>query len=98
LLSLRTHGEDVSFEVRVIPRSSRSEIRGVTGSALKVNLSAPPVDGAANTALCELLAEVLGVPRRAVEISHGLHAKRKTVRVSGLSLETLRARLEAAAS
>ena len=98
MLSLRTHGEDVSFEVRVIPRSSRSEIRGVTGSALKVNLCAPPVDGAANAALCELLAEVLGVPRRAVEISHGLHAKRKTVRVSGLSLETLRARLEAAAS
>ena len=98
MLALRAIGDDVSFEVRVTPRSSRSEIRGVTGSALKVNLSAPPVDGAANIALCELLAEVLGVPRRAVEVSHGLRAKRKTVRVSGLSLETLRTRLEAAAS
>jgi uncharacterized protein len=98
MLALRAIGDDVSFEVRVTPRSSRSEIRGITGSALKVNLSAPPVDGAANIALCELLAEVLGVPRRAVEVSHGLHAKRKTVRVSGLSLETLRTRLEAAAS
>ncbi|HKP56202.1 MAG TPA: DUF167 domain-containing protein [Polyangiales bacterium] len=98
MLALKVAGEDVSFEVRVTPRSSRSEIRGVTGSALKVNLSAPPVDGAANAALVELLAEVLGVPRRAVEISHGLQAKRKTVRVTGLSLETLRSRLEAAAS
>ncbi|HKU44490.1 MAG TPA: DUF167 domain-containing protein [Polyangiales bacterium] len=95
MLALHSHGAAVSFEVRVTPRASRSQIRGLVGTALKVNLAAPPVDGAANAALCELLAEVLGVPRRAVEISHGHQSKRKTVRVTGLTLETVRERLAA---
>jgi uncharacterized protein (TIGR00251 family) len=98
MLAVKESGDGVSFEVRVAPRASRSLLRGVSDGALKVSLTAPPVDGAANAALCEYLAEVLDVPRRSVEITHGLQSKRKTVRVLGLDAATLTARLEGAAN
>jgi uncharacterized protein (TIGR00251 family) len=94
VLAVRESADSVSFEVRVTPRASRSGLRGISEGSLKLGLTAPPVDGAANAALCEYLAEVLEVPRRAVEITHGLQARRKTVRVSGLDSETLRARID----
>jgi uncharacterized protein (TIGR00251 family) len=93
MLAVKQSGDGVSFEVRVTPRASKSGLRGVSEGALKVSLTAPPVDGAANTALCEYLAELLDVPRRAVEITHGLQGRRKTVRVFGLDAATLSARL-----
>jgi uncharacterized protein (TIGR00251 family) len=60
--------------VHVQPRASRAEIVGVHGAALKVRLLAPSVDGAANEALAALLAERLGVPRRAVRALAGAAA------------------------
>jgi uncharacterized protein (TIGR00251 family) len=96
MLAVKQSGDGVSFEVRVTPRASKSALRGVSEGALKVSLTAPPVDGAANTALCEYLAELLDVPRRAVEITHGLQGRRKTVRVLGLDAPTLSARLDGA--
>jgi uncharacterized protein len=75
----------VSFEVVVVPRASRSRVVGLHGDALKVTLAAPPVDGAANEALCETLAKALGVPKRAVQITHGAQSKTKTVQVDGVS-------------
>jgi uncharacterized protein (TIGR00251 family) len=75
----------VSFEVVVVPRASRSRVVGLHGDALKVTLAAPPVDGAANEALCETLAKALGVPKRAVHITHGAQSKTKTVQVDGVS-------------
>lgn len=74
----------VRFTVRVQPRASRSEVVGAHGGALKVRLQAPPVDGAANAALVELLAESLGVPRRAVRIVAGESSRSKTVDVDGV--------------
>lgn len=74
----------VRFTVRVQPRASRSEVVGAHGGALKVRLQAPPVDGAANEALVELLAESLGVPRRAVRIVAGESSRSKTVDVDGV--------------
>jgi uncharacterized protein (TIGR00251 family) len=96
MLAVKQTTDGVCFEVRVAPRASRAALRGVTEGALKVSLTAPPVDGAANAALCEYLAEVLGVPRRAVEITHGHHARRKTVRVSGLDVEAVTTRIKIA--
>ena len=93
MLVVKESEDSVTFDVRVVPRASRSELRGVIDGALKVSLSAPPVDGAANAALIEFLAELLSVQRRAVEIQHGLQSKRKVVRVSGLDAKTLRVRL-----
>ena len=74
----------VRFTVRVQPRASRSEVVGAHGGALKVRLQAPPVDGAANAALVDLLAESLGVPRRAVRIVAGASSRSKTVDVDGV--------------
>jgi uncharacterized protein len=79
----------VRFAVRVQPRASRSEIAGVHGAALKVRLSAPPVDGAANVALVALLAEALGIPRRDVRIVSGASSRGKVVEVDGASVENI---------
>jgi len=84
-LTVREGDNSVRFAVRVQPRASRSEIVGVHGDALKVRLSAPPVDGAANEALVELIAEVLGVSRRAVRIVSGETSRSKAVEVEGVA-------------
>jgi hypothetical protein len=89
-LAVSRRGDAVRFAVRVQPRASRSEVAGVHGDALKVRLSAPPVDGAANEALVRLLAEALGVPRRAVRIESGHGSRTKRVEVEGVEPEAVR--------
>ena len=83
-LSLAERCGGVRFAVRVQPRASRSEVAGVLGDALKVRLQAPPVDGAANAALVDFLADALGVPRRAVRIVAGESSRSKVVEVDGV--------------
>jgi uncharacterized protein (TIGR00251 family) len=80
----------VRFTVRARPRAARSEIAGVLGGALKVRLAAPPVEGAANAALIELLADELDVPRAAVRIISGATARSKLVEVTGIDARRLR--------
>ena len=75
----------VRFKVHVQPRASRTEIVGVHGTALKVRLHSPPVDGAANMELVDFLAKTLGVSRRAVRIVSGQSSRGKTVEVEGVS-------------
>ena len=75
----------VTFAVRVIPRSSRNQIVGVEGGALKIKLTAPPVEGAANAALVEFVAVWLGVRRSSVSITSGDKARNKLVRVNGVT-------------
>lgn len=77
----------VTFAVRVIPRSSRNQVAGVQGDALKVKLTVPPVEGAANEALIGFLAERLGVRKSAVSIISGERNRSKTVRVDGVTRE-----------
>lgn len=95
-LIVREARDGVTFEVRVAPRASRSKLNGVSDGALKISLTAPPVEGAANAALCELLSEVLGVPRRAVEIRQGERGKRKVVWIGALTRQALLDRVNAA--
>jgi uncharacterized protein len=95
-LVVQQRGDAISFEVRVTTRASRSSLRGVSEGALKIALTAPPVDGAANAALCDFLAELLKVSRRAVDIERGQQARRKTVRVVGMDAAALREKLKAA--
>jgi uncharacterized protein (TIGR00251 family) len=80
--------------VRVQPRASRTEVAGTQQGALKVRLQAPPVDGAANEALVDFLAESLGVPRRQVRIVSGATARTKVVEVTGVDVDAVM-RLEA---
>lgn len=78
--------------VRVTPRARRNAI-ALEGDTLRVWLTAPPVDGAANAALLALLAERLGIPKRAVTLVRGETAREKVVAIEGVSVETLRQRL-----
>ncbi|MGQ9627901.1 MAG: DUF167 domain-containing protein [Anaerolineae bacterium] len=82
-----------AFAVRVVPRAGRNEISGVQGNALKVRLTAPPVQDAANEALIELLAKQLGVNRSQIEIAAGKTSRRKMVCVLGLLPEEVEDRL-----
>jgi uncharacterized protein (TIGR00251 family) len=75
------------FRVHVQPRASKNEIVGKHGDALKVRLTAPPIDSAANNALVALLAEALGVSRRDVQIIAGATSRMKLVEVAGISIE-----------
>lgn len=71
--------------MRVSPRASRTAIVAVIGdgaqTALKIALQAPPIDGRANAALIEFLAEILGVPRSSIEIASGERGRNKTLLV-----------------
>jgi uncharacterized protein (TIGR00251 family) len=94
-LDLREQDGGVSFEVRVSSRASRAAVGGVHGSALKLSLTAAPVDGAANEALIELLASALGVHKGAIRILRGEHSRNKSLRVEGLDAAAARAALSA---
>ena len=76
----------VTFAVRVAPRASRDAIEGEHGGALKVRLTAPPVDDRANEALRGLLAESLNVPISAVKIVAGAKSRTKRVAIAGVTL------------
>jgi uncharacterized protein (TIGR00251 family) len=75
----------VRFSVRVQPRASRSEVVGIYGDALKVRLSSPPVDGAANDELVKFLAHVFAVDRRDVRILAGESSRSKIVEIEGIT-------------
>jgi hypothetical protein len=83
--------EGVVLTVRVVPRSSRNAVQGWLGDALKVRLTAPPVDGKANRALGDFLAERLGVPRSRIRILSGDSGRTKRVLVEGASEAAVRA-------
>jgi uncharacterized protein (TIGR00251 family) len=75
----------ITFTVRVSPRSSRNAIEGAHAGALKVRLTAPPLDGRANESLRRLLADRLNVPISAVRIVSGDKSRAKRVAISGVS-------------
>jgi uncharacterized protein (TIGR00251 family) len=91
VLRVDVRGTSVRVSVHVQPRATRSEIVGVHGTALKVRLQAPPVDGAANEALVTLLAERLGVARRSVRVIAGATSRSKMVEVDGTTEDAVRA-------
>jgi len=67
--------------IRVVPRSSKNKIDGVLGDALKVRLQAPPVEGKANRALIELLAQRLALPISSIQVLSGRTSRMKKVRL-----------------
>ena len=83
MVEVTEHAEGIAFAVRVAPRASRDAIEGAHQGALKVRLTAPPVDDRANEALIRLLAERLNVPKSAVRIVAGGKSRIKRVEVRG---------------
>jgi len=83
----------VRLTVRVIPRSSRNAITWEQ-DVLKARLTAPPVDGAANDALIALLAQRLGLPKRAISIARGATGRQKIVEIAGITEAEVAAKLQ----
>lgn len=82
-----------TLAIKAIPNAPRNEVVGWLGDALKVKVHAPPVEGRANEVLCEFLADTLGLPRRAVTVLRGDTSRQKVLRITGLSLGVVKARL-----
>ena len=93
MVVLRQRGEAVTFSVRVVPRASRNKIAGIQDGAVRIRLTAPPVEGAANEALIAFLSRVLHVTKRDIELVSGQTSRTKVVSVSHLSPEEVEARL-----
>jgi uncharacterized protein (TIGR00251 family) len=85
------HG--IVINLRVTPRAAKSGLAGARDGALLVRLHAPPVDGAANEELIRVIADVLGVSKRAVTIVGGARSRTKRVHVTGITEVTARSRL-----
>jgi len=83
----------VLLSVKAQPRASQNAIGEALGSELKIKITAPRVDDAANEALVRFLAEVLGCPRQAVRLVRGQASRHKVISIAGLDLETVAARL-----
>jgi uncharacterized protein len=77
--------------LHIQPGAKKTEIVGIHGAALKIRLAAPPVDGKANAALLEFLAEKLGTGRTALELVSGQTSRSKRVRVAGFAADEVRA-------
>ncbi|HEY4185171.1 MAG TPA: DUF167 family protein [Polyangia bacterium] len=82
-------GQALVIDIQVVPRASRVAVGPAVGDRLRVAVTAPPVDGAANAAVIDAVAAAFGVHRRDVEILRGETGKRKTVRIGGGSAATL---------
>ena len=83
-----------SFVVKIHPRAKKNAITGEVGDALKLDLTAPPIEGGANQACIEFFANLLKVPRSSVTIASGQTSRRKVIRVAGLSADEIRKRLK----
>lgn len=94
MLEIKQDGNGVVFRVKVQPRASKNGLAGVMENALKVRLTAPPVDGAANEACCRFMAEIFGVAKSNIEIMSGHTGRNKLIRVDGVTIDQARAVLE----
>ena len=90
---LRVLADGVMLSVKLQPRASANEIGEPLGAELRIRVTAPPVDAAANEALVRLLAEVLDCPRSRVELLRGHASRHKQIKLHGVNLETAVARL-----
>ena len=94
MVALQSSPSGVTFAVKVHPRAKKNGITGEVGDALKVALTAPPVDGKANAACVDLFAKLLKVPRSSVTIAAGETSRNKMIRVSGVTTEQVQERLK----
>lgn len=85
--AVTAHDGAVRISCKVQPRASRCAVSGLCGNALKIALTAPPVDGKANAALCAFLAEKCHCPKSAVSIALGMTSRNKTVEIIGLTVQ-----------
>jgi len=93
---LKESTSGVTFAIKVHPRARKNAITGTVGDALKLALTAPPVDGKANQAVIEFFADLFAITRSSVTIASGETSRTKVIRVSGISADQVRQRLTSA--
>jgi len=93
MVAIENSPTGATFAVKVHPRAKKNAITGEVGDALKVALTAPPVDGKANEACIEFFAKLLKVSRSSVTIAAGLTSRNKVIRVAGLTAQQISERL-----
>lgn len=93
MIPIRETETGVAFRIRVVPRASRSGSAGFQEDALKLRITAPPVEGKANEACVSLLAELLGVKKAQVTITTGHASRMKTVAVEGVKAKEMATRI-----
>ena len=93
MIGIRDTPAGATFALRVHPRARKNAITGATGDALKLAITAPPVEGKANQACIEFLAEFLNVPRASVTIVAGQSSRNKVIRVAGRTTAQIEERL-----
>ncbi len=91
---VRAQPDGVLLAIKLQPRASANQIGEALGAELRIKVTAPPVDAAANEALVRLLAERLDCPRNHIELVRGHTSRHKTVKIYGLPAETVIARLQ----
>jgi uncharacterized protein len=93
MVAIKNSPSGATFAVKVHPRAKKNAITGEVGDALKLALTAPPVDGKANEACIEFFAKLLNLPRSSVTIASGQTSRNKVIRVAGLTAQQVRDRL-----
>jgi len=92
MISVQESRSGATFAVKVHPRAKKNAITGEVGDALKLSLTAPPVDNKANAACVEFFAKFFNIPRSCVSIVSGETSRRKTIRVTGMRAEDVKTR------
>jgi uncharacterized protein (TIGR00251 family) len=96
MLPLNQSAKGITFAVKVHPRARKNAITGTVGDALKLALTAPPVEGKANQAVIEFFADLFEIPRSSVTIASGETSRNKVVRISGMDRAAVQQRLSGA--
>ncbi len=86
---IKETAEGITISVKIQPRASKNEVVGLHGNALKIRLTAPPVEGAANALLITFLSDKLDLPKQNFELIQGLTSRNKLIRVIGINKELI---------
>jgi uncharacterized protein len=87
-LEIRSIDGGIEVRLHILPRARQNRIVGIHNKALKVKIIAPPVDDAANRAIIEYFADLLGLPKSNARIASGLKSKEKALQIKGISLQS----------
>jgi uncharacterized protein (TIGR00251 family) len=93
MIPVQESTKGISFAVKVHPRARKNAITGVVGDALKLALTAPPVQGKANQAVIEFFSDLFQIPRSSVTIASGETSRNKVIRIAGVSKPAAEQRL-----
>jgi len=91
MVNIKESEDGVILHVHVVPRSAKSEVAGVQGDALKLKITAPPVEGQANAECIRLLSDILGIKKKQVRILGGHKSRKKTVAIEGIGRRDIEA-------